>query len=216
MKTLSILTVLARVSLGLAAALFAACGSPAGEDDDVAVTVNGAEISKEDVERAVTAREQFFSLSVELGTPHDDAGGAASDRNAVVDDMIEGELFDQESRRRGIACSDAEVQQTQRENFLASGEAGLLGPVSAGFAPLDYFDTPVAERTPDVRAIIEAYLSDRRALEGLHRACRQTKLIAEITAAPPDPRDNTARNKAIYALEDELRLNAAIIRAPGY
>jgi hypothetical protein len=53
-------------------------------------------------------------------------------------------------------------------------------------------------------------------IDALHKLCQQTKLFEQLTLALDNPRDNEARNKAIFALRDSLRADAVIDLAPGY
>lgn len=210
-RALIAVAVVGVVSVAVIAAGLRYVGS---QEDSYALRVNGAEISREEIEDTVRANTLAISLGATLGTDYEaSVPGAATDRNAIVDTMIDSELLDAEARRREIACSNPEVLQTQRANFVASGELGLIGPVAAGFAPADYFQTPVAARTPDAEALYEAFMADEKVLQTLHRLCRRTKLFEQISAAAGD---GQARTAAIIALTRELRTGATIDRAPGY
>jgi len=187
------------------------------QEDALAVKVNGEKISTEEVERAISNRALLIELSGTASVPVESgAPGAATDRNAVVNDMIESTLFDEEAKRRGIACSDVEVQQTARENLVVNMEYAAVTLVANGFAPREYVDVPAAERTPDTRSLIETFVSDKDVLATLHKVCRRTKLYEQLAAATGAPQDLQRRNEAILALKDELYRTASIERAPGY
>ena len=199
------------------AAVFAATQYAGSESDPHAVKVNGRSFTQEDIEAGRRTTELLFDLTSKLGVDYETiTPDAATDRNAAVERIIESELFDQEAKRRGIGCSDPEVQQSQRENFIAGGDVALAYAVAAGFAPADYFEVPPPERTPDATSLIEEYLNDERVLDRLHRICRLTKLFEELGASTADPANIALRNEAIYKLKAQLRSTATIERAPGY
>jgi hypothetical protein len=181
----------------------AGAGPPPAGDSPWAARVNGHEISEGDIEWEQGVRERQNALLPE-GFPF----VAPTDRDTVLEELIDERLLDEEAERQGQTCTDDEALAIYRDRRAAAFDIdGQLAPVVAGgFAPDGYLETPEAERTPDPEELIAEYYETDWVVADLVRECQRQKLYDSVLsgAEGPDP------DAAFEELKQELRDGAEI------